>query len=274
MASDVHSRMMMCFLGKNGHRHELHSIALFPALFGLAFSCSSRSAQGAQSIPGHTAYPTQQPTDLGVDQIQFQAQIATLERQYSEAIRILCGALKRHPGETALQLELGRAYSAIGDDRKAERFFLEILAKEPENRPAQLELARTLGYQSRYVQSNRIYRHLLSLNPADEAAAIGLASNLLHEHRPGEAAAVADAGLSYHANSLRLLEFKDRIAGVLGGEERPLPITRNVFTAAADYINDSAGNHSWRATERLESRLIPELTSDLHFEQDNSPRTR
>lgn len=175
----------------------------------------------------------------------------------------------KYPSEPALQLELGRAYSAIGEDRKAERLFLEILAREPESRPAQLELARTLAYQGHYIQSDQIYRYLLSLNPADEAAAIGLTSNLLREHRPGEAAAVADAALGYHANSLRLLEFKDRIAeGLFGGEERALPSTDNTFSAAADYINGSAGNHSWRAAERLELRLAPSLTSDLHLEQD------
>ena len=59
----------------------------------------------------------------------------------------------------------------------------------------------------------------LAANSSDEAAAIGLTSNLMHEKRTVEAAAVANAALSYHPNSLRLLEYKERIAnGLLGGD--------------------------------------------------------
>ena len=196
------------------------------------------------------------------------AQSAALERHYSEAISILRAALRQHPGELALQLDLGRAYLATGDYDKAQGLFTEILKTEPENRGAQLELGRVLAYQRRYQRSDELYRHLLDANPADEAAAIGLTSNLMHEGRRAEAAAVAEAALRYHPTSLRLLEYKDRIAqGLLGGEEQALPVAGNVFSAAVDYINDSAGNHSWRGTERLEVRIKPGLTNDLHIEQ-------
>jgi len=90
----------------------------------------------------------------------------------------------------------------------------------------------------------------------------------MHEGRLAEAAAVANAALHHHPNSLRLLEYKDRIASsLLGGEERALPVAGHVFSTATDYINDSAGNHSWRATERLELRISKGLTNDLHLEQ-------
>jgi tetratricopeptide (TPR) repeat protein len=196
------------------------------------------------------------------------AESAILDRHYSEAINILRSALLKYPGEAALQLELGRAYLATGKDRKAQRLFEEILMKQPGNRHARLELARTLAYQRRYEQSDELYRDSLAANPADETAAIGLTSNLMHEGRSAEAAAVANTALGYHPNSLRLLEYKDRIAGgILGGEERAPPAAPNVFSGATDYINDSAGNHSWRGTERLDVRIRPELTNDLYLEQ-------
>jgi tetratricopeptide (TPR) repeat protein len=202
------------------------------------------------------------------EQALARAESAVLERHYSEAIKILRAALREHPGEAALQLELGRAYLATGEDDKAQQLFQEILKKEPGNRGAQLELARTLAYQRRYGQSDELYRHLLAAGPADEAAAIGLTSNLMHEGRRVEAAAVANSALSYHPNSLRLLEYNDRIAsGLLGGEERALPVAGNLFSTVTDYIDDSAGNHSWRGTERLELRIRPGFTSDLHLEQ-------
>lgn len=222
----------------------------------------------AGSLSYSQAAAADQKSSLSLERAMARAQSAVLERRYSEAIRILRAALREHPEEAALQLELGRAYLATGKDDKAQRLFHMILAKEPENRSAQIELARTLAYQRRYERSDELYRHLLAANPADEAAAIGLTSNLMHEGRRGEAAEIATAALRYHPTSLRLLEYKDRIAsGLLGGEERALPTSTNIFSAAADYINDSAGNHSWIATERLELKIMRGITNDLHLEQ-------
>jgi len=228
------------------------------ALWWLAGASESfAQSKGEEAIPSPT------------EKVLASAQSAALERHYREAIKILRTALREHPGDPAIQLELGRSYLAIGEDDKAGRLFSEILAKEPGSRAAQLELARTLAYQRNYDRSDELYRQLLALNPADEAAAIGLTSNLVHEGRSTEAAATDDAALRLHPTSLRLLEYKDRIAeGLLGGEERALPASTNSFATSMDYINDSAGNHSWRGTERLEYRIKPGLTSDLHLEQE------
>lgn len=239
----------------------LFLIILFMSM-GESPSYSQLSESSSLPLPDDTAVPH------NVENALAEAASATLERHYSEAIRILRTALREHPGEVALQLELGRVYLATGKDDKAEGLFQEILKKEPDNRGALLEFARALAYQRRYGQSDELYRRLLAASPADEAAAIGLTSNLLHESRKAEAAAVARSGLAYHPNSLRLLEYKDRIAsGLLGGEERALPVAGNFFSNATDYINDSSGNHSWRDAQRLEIRIRPGFTSDLHLEQ-------
>lgn len=186
------------------------------------------------------------------------AQSETLARHYREAIKILRQALQEHPEDTALQLELGRAYLAMREDGKAQRLFGEILKKEPRNKEAQLDLARSLAYQRRYERSDDLYRQVLTADPSNEAAAIGLTSNLMHEGRSVDAARIADTALWYHPNSLRLLESKDRISsGLLGGDEPGSPIAANVISAATDYINDSAGNHSWRVMERLELGIKP-----------------
>jgi tetratricopeptide (TPR) repeat protein len=191
-----------------------------------------------------------------------------LDRHYKEAIRILRSALQEHPGDNALQLELGRVYLATGADGKARRLFREVLQKNPEDRAAQLELARTLGYQRQYGASDDLYRRILAENPADETAAIGLTNNLMHEGQSAEAGATADMALTHHPNSLRLLEYKDRIArGLVGGDERGLPAPGNAISTDADYVSDSAGNRSWRVAERLEYKIRPGLISDLHLEQ-------
>lgn len=205
---------------------------------------------------------------LHIERALARAQSATLDRHRSEAIKILKAALQQYPGGEALQLELGRVYLAIGKDRQAQQLFTEILKRDPASRDAQLELAQTLAYQQRYERSDQLYQHLIAENLSDEAAAIGLTSNLIHERRTNEAAEVADSALRYHPNSLRLLEFKDRIgSGRLGGDERSAPFAANVFSTSADYSNDSAGNHSWRGTDRLELRVRPGLTTNLHLEQ-------
>ena len=87
-----------------------------------------------------------------------------------------------------------------------------------------------------------IYKELLSANAADETAAIGLASNLLHQQRSSEARDVVDRALTFHPNSLRLQEYKDRIdSGHLGGEERELVVARNLFEMDIAFIRDTAG---------------------------------
>ncbi len=195
-------------------------------------------------------------------------QQAMLERHYRQAARVLRDGLKEHPGDNRLRLELGRAYLSSGADGRAIRLFREILGTEPDNRLAQLELARALSFTHQFQDSSEIYRELLEMHPADEAAAIGLASNLLHQQRSPEARDVVHRALTFHSNSLRLQEYKDRIeSGQLGGEEREVEIRRNSVETEVDYVNDSAGNHSWRSAQRVEFDIKPDLTNRLFFEQ-------
>ncbi len=237
-----------------------------PLLLLLIIFCvaSSRS----QTAPDNRTNGGSRSNASSVEHVLAKAQSAALDRHYSQAIKLLRAGLKQNPGNLQLQLELGRSYLAIGQDGKAEHLFREILKTKPEDRDAELELARCRAYQGHFDESNELYRLLLRINPADEAAAIGLAGNLLHQGRRAEAASVADAGLAYHANSLRLLEYRDRIAsGLMGADERSLPLPGNVFSTDTEFVNDSAGNHSWRGTERLELKIRPGLTSDLHLEE-------
>lgn len=196
------------------------------------------------------------------------ARSAALERRYAEAIKILRASLREEPDNVALQLELGRVYLSSGNDGAAEHLFRALLARDSRNRDAKLELGRALANQQRYEQSAALFRQLLAANSADEAAAIGLASDLLHVRRSAEASTVIDAALVLHPNSLRLLEYRDRVAqGLLGGEERSLPAPGNLLSTATDYIDDSAGNHQWIVSERLDLRIRPGLTSELNMEQ-------
>lgn len=203
-----------------------------------------------------------------IQRVLASGQQAMLERHYRQAIRVLEGGLKEHPQDNGLRLELGRALLANGSDGKAIRLFRGILQTEPNNRSAKLELARVLGYDRQYEASDAIYQELLRANRADEAAAIGLASNWLHQQRSAEAREVVERGLGFHPNSLRLQEYKDRIdSGMLGGEEREVVVPRNLVEGDAEYVNDSSGNHSWRALERVDFRLRPGLTNRTLFEQ-------
>ena len=164
-----------------------------------------------------------------VERVLAAGQQAMLERHYGQAVRVLRNGLKGHPDNNGLRLELGRAYLSSGADGRAVRLFREILRTEPDHRLAKLELARALGYGRQYEGSNKIYKELLEANPADEAAAIGLASNLLHQQRSPEARNIVDKALTFHPNSLRLQEYKDRIeSGHLGGEEPELVVARNL----------------------------------------------
>ena len=202
------------------------------------------------------------------DSVLAAGQQAMLERHYRQAVHVLRNGLKEHPEDNRLRLELGRAYLSAGAGGRAIRIFHEILATEPDNRLAKLELGRALGFTRHFQDSSEIYRELLDVNPADEAAAIGLASNLQHQQRSSEARDVVDKALTFHYNSLRLQEYRDRIeSGQLGGEEREVEIRRNSVDTEVDYVNDSAGNHSWRSDQRVEFGIKPGLTNRLFFEQ-------
>lgn len=191
-----------------------------------------------------------------------------LERHYRKAVHVLRDGLKGHPQDNRLRLELGRAYLSAGADDRAIRLFREILGTEPGNRLAKLELGRALGFTHQFQDSSEVYLELLGTNPADEAAAIGLASNLLHQQRSPEARDVVDKALAFHSDSLRLQEYKDRIeSGQLGGEERAVEIRRDSVETEVDYVNDSAGNHSWRSAQRVEFGVRPGLTNRLFFEE-------
>ena len=203
-----------------------------------------------------------------IQRVLAAGQQAMLERHYGQAVHVLRNGLRDHPEDNRLRLELGRAYLSSGADVRAIRLFREILRTEPDNRLAKLELARALGYGHQYGSSDEIYKELLSANAADETAAIGLASNLLHQQRSSEARDVIDRALTFHPNSLRLQEYKDRVeSGHLGGEERELVAARNLVEMDADYVNDSSKNHSWRSLQRLDFGIRPGLTNRLLFEQ-------
>jgi hypothetical protein len=235
-------------------------LALSAALLGSI--AVNGDCQTATEDQGSTATSSSPSTALA------RAQSAELERNYSGAIKLLKQGLKQNPSDRELMLELGRAYLSIGEDGKAQRLFSNLLKTEPDNRNAMLELARARAYQGHYTESDDLYRRLLIQNPADEAAAIGLTSNLLHQHRSSEASGIANEALRYHPDSLRLLEYRDRIArGLTGGEERSLPLPESLFSTEMDYVNDSAGNQTFWTSERLEVQLRPELTSDSHIDQ-------
>jgi tetratricopeptide (TPR) repeat protein len=203
-----------------------------------------------------------------IQRVLAAGQQAMLERHNGQAVHVLRNGLKDYPEDNRLRLELGRAYLSSGADGRAIRLFREILRTEPNNRLAKLELARALGYGQQYGSSDEIYKELLSANAADETAAIGLASNLLHQQRSSEAGGVVDRALTFHPNSLRLEEYKDRIeSGRLGGEERELVAARNLVEMDTDYVNDSSKNHSWRSLQRLDFGIRPGLTNRLLFEQ-------
>src|SRR5215471_20272575 len=115
------------------------------SLLLVIFATISESASYAQtSTTGDGQWPADSSlSSLPTERALAKAASAALERHYSEVIKILRIALREHPREGALKLELGRAYLATGKDGKAQREFQDILLNEPGSRPAQLELART-----------------------------------------------------------------------------------------------------------------------------------
>ena len=206
--------------------------------------------------------------DDPIERILAAGQQAMWEGHGGRAVHILRAGLKMHPDDNRLRLDLGRAYLLSRSDGQALRLFRDILAVEPDNRLAKLEMARALGYRQEYAASNRIYGDLLLGNEADETAGIGLASNLLHQQRSSEALDFVARALKFHPNSLRLQEYKDRIeSGRFGGEERDRALNQNLAEMRVEYVNDSAGNHSWRSQQRLDISLKPSLTDRIIFEQ-------
>jgi tetratricopeptide (TPR) repeat protein len=202
------------------------------------------------------------------EHVLAEGKAALLERQYARAIRTLKQGLQRFPNRNDIRVLLGRAYLLNHQDVPAIALFREALRREPANRLAKLELGRALGYRHEYKLSDELYRELLNSDAHDEAAATGLASNLLHQKRRIEARQIIEEALKLHPNSLLLQEYQDRLKrGDLGGEEQAPAKGENRVEVDTDYVSDSDGNHFWRASQRFDYELTPNISNHLEVEE-------
>ena len=140
--------------------------------------------------------------------------------------------------------------------------FREVLSEEPSNRMAKIELARALGYQRDYEASNILYHDLLDAGP-DEAAEVGLIRNLMHQGKKAEAGRELDQALIRFPQNKQLQEYKQKpeVRQNQTGAE-PKPAAQNAqerLMGTMAYLTDSAGNHSWRATESLDYEFTRSL---------------
>ena len=195
---------------------------------------------------------------------------AIQQRHYGEAIRLLEDGLKRFPADRTLKIELGRAYLYNRQDDRAMHLFREVLREEPSNRVAKLELARTLGYQRDYEASNVLYHDLLDAGP-DEAAEVGLIRNLMHQGKKAEARRELDQALIRFPQNKQLQEYKQKpeVRQNQTGTE-PKPAAQNTqerLMGTMAYLTDSAGNHSWRATESLDYEFTRSLAIKVRMQE-------
>jgi tetratricopeptide (TPR) repeat protein len=199
-----------------------------------------------------------------------QADVAMRQQHYKEAIHLLATELKHAPNDRNLRLELGRAYLYDRQDDRALQLLKQILLEDPSDGMAKLEVARALGYRHDYTTSNQLYRELLNANTDNEPASLGLARNLMYQKRNDEARQAVEEALAYHPNSLRLQELRDRLS------ERPKARslharnserTKNRVSAAASYLTDSAGNHSWRASQQSDNEIGHGFASRLQLDE-------
>jgi Tfp pilus assembly protein PilF len=202
---------------------------------------------------------------------------AMRQHNFGEAVRLLEEGLKQFPEDRNLKFELGRAYLYNRQDDQAVRLFREILREEPSHRMAKLELARALGYHRDYASSTRLYREMLASDPNDEAASIGLIRNLIRQKQTAEARRELNRALARHPDSARLHEYKTRLnraagKGRQGPRERREPPPagskkRGQLRGTGAYLSDSAGNHSWRATQEFEHGFTRNITTRLQSEE-------
>jgi hypothetical protein len=196
------------------------------------------------------------------------AQAALRHRRYSQAVQTLEDALKRFPGDSRLQVELGRAYVYQRQDARAMEIFREVLRDDPSNRMAKLELARLLSFREKYEPSDQLFREVLTADPNDEAAAIGLVRNLLLQKKRDEARREVEQALVRHPNSIRLQEYLDD----LQKNQLPFPVSRersalNRVQADASYFSDSAGNRALSAGQRLEVQIGRHLINSFRLDE-------
>lgn len=186
----------------------------------------------------------------------------------SQAIRALEDALRRHPANVQLRVELGRAYAYQRQDNRAIEIFRGVLRDDSSNRTAKLELARLLSYEGQYDRANPFFRELLKADPGDEAAAIGLAGNLMRQGKRDEARLEVDEALAHHPNSLRLQEYRD----ALRKDQLPLPASRaengtGRAQADATYFSDTAGNRAFRAGQRLDLQIGRRFSNSFRLDE-------
>ncbi len=201
-------------------------------------------------------------TQASSEQVLSAGRAALQQRHYAEAIQLLEGGLKSYPDDRNLKIELGRAYLYNHQDDRAMQLFREVLREEPSNRVAKLELARALGYHRDFEASNVLYRDLLNAGP-DEAAEAGLVRNLMHQGKKTEARRELDQALIRFPRNKQLQEYKRNLeVRQKNTSTDPKPAARDTqerLMGTVAYLTDSAGNHSWRATESFDYQFAPSL---------------
>ena len=221
--------------------------------------------------------PANAQTNPSTEKILEAGRSALRQKHYAEAIRLLEDGLKQFPNDRRLMVELGKAYLYNRQDKQAMQLFRQVLREDPSNPTAKLELARALGYHRDFQASNKLYRELIAANPNDEAASIGLVRNLMHQEQLAQARRELDQALARHPDSKRLLEYSERLDKEAekegdrrrGGRE-PAPAgtkKESLVQGSGAYFSDSAGNRSWRSTQRADFGITHALAGRFLAEE-------
>ncbi len=92
-----------------------------------------------------------------------QAHLALL--QYKEALEAIQKAKMYEPENLSVLYALGKAYSGLGDNKKAILTYMSIINKDSSQLYARIELAKSYTKTKKYLNAIEIYRTLVALDP-------------------------------------------------------------------------------------------------------------
>jgi tetratricopeptide (TPR) repeat protein len=103
-------------------------------------------------------------------QIQAQIDLATYYRKkgkFSNMKRILKKAIKQHPDNDRLLIELGIYHIMQNSRPKAKKYFQQVLELNPKNKEAYLLIAQIYRSQGRYTEANKTIKKAIKKIPED-----------------------------------------------------------------------------------------------------------
>ncbi len=150
--------------------------------------------------------------ETALRQARFLLQIGRVD----QALQTLLACHEQEPGNPRILNQIGVCYDQLGDHRRAQEIFLEILALAPDNLAARNNLGYSYLLAGDYGRAQEEFQQVLQQEPGNERARNNLGLTLVKQGK-------FDRALELWAASRGLTKAQELLQQVAGQLQLPLP---------------------------------------------------